>query len=308
MQQVAPEEQEINQQIMSNIQLQNQIDQSDLLIQQALRTNQIIIVFKSLRNEAIFQLIISFLELFLLILALGLLPSTCKKTTIPELFISALVTNALQAFQMLYLLLIIYYDLVKINRNQSENQLPYSEYSYCNKKYLSDAISDYHGCYKFTKYMTFILDCVVFLFGQVEFYKNLYGECEIGNSEFEFTWGVAFTFLIMRYIRIGIPILIIVIYLIILPFVYCCNRHNLKKQNIFGASQENIGKLKVEMVGQDKISEDNECVICLQEFIEGEQFVRLDCHSDHVYHKLCISDWLKARSECPKCRQHVKFE
>ncbi|CAD8101135.1 unnamed protein product [Paramecium sonneborni] len=213
-----------------------------------------------------------------------------------------------QAFQMLYLLLIIYYDLVEINQNESENRLPYPEYSFTNTKYLSDAISDYHSCYKFVKYLTIVLDIVVFVFGQVEIYKNLYGECEIGISEFDFTWGVAFTYLIMRYITIGIPTLIFVIYLVVLPFAYCINMHNLQKINRVGVSQENLKKLKVEIVGLDKISEDNECIICLSEFIEGEQFVRLDCHNDHVYHKLCISDWLKARSECPKCRQIVKFD
>lgn len=94
-------------------------------------------------------------------------------------------------------------------------------------------------------------------------YKNLYGECEIGISEYDFTWGVAFTYLILRYITLGIPIFIFVIYIVILPFAYCINIHNLTKINRGGASQDNLKKLKIETVGLDKISEDNECVICL---------------------------------------------
>ncbi|CAD8186976.1 unnamed protein product [Paramecium pentaurelia] len=306
MQQISPEEQLTDQQIINIMQLENQTAQNTSNIQ-AFRSNQII-VYKNLRNEAVFKLIFSFIELLLLFLALALLPPPCQNTTLREFFIFAIIVNVMQAFQMLYLLLIIWCDLGEINQNENENRLPYPEFSFTNSKYLQDAISDYHNCYKFIKYLTILLDLVVFLFTQIVIFRNLYGSCKIGISEFDFTWGVAFTYLIMRYISLGIPILIFVIYLLVLPFAYCINMHNLQKINRVGASQENLKKLKIEMVGLDKISEDNECVICLQEFIEGEEFVRLDCHSYHVYHKICIADWLKARLECPKCRQPVKFD
>ncbi|CAK87387.1 unnamed protein product (macronuclear) [Paramecium tetraurelia] len=306
MQQISPEEQLTDQQIINIIQLENQMAQSTANMQ-AFRSNQII-VLKNLRNEAVFKLIFSFIELLLLFLAFGFLPEPCVDTSLREFFILAIIVNAMQAFQMLYLLLIIWDDLGEIDSSETENRLPYPEYSFANTKYLSDAISDYHNCYKFIKYLTILLDVVVFLFTQVELYKNLYGACKIGDSEFDFTWGVAFTYLILRYITLGIPILIFVIYVVVLPFAYCINIQSLQKINRVGASQENLNKLKVETVGLDKISDDNECVICLSEFIEGEEFVRLDCHPYHVYHKGCISDWLKARLECPKCRQPVKFD
>ncbi|CAK89761.1 unnamed protein product (macronuclear) [Paramecium tetraurelia] len=273
---------------------------------QTFRSNQIN-VYKSLRNRSVFKLAFSLLELFLFLLALGLLPPPCANTTLSEFFILAIIVNTIEAFRILYLLLIIYNDLIEIHQSEGENRLPYPEFSFANTKYLLDAISDYHSSYKFIKYLMIVLNIVVFMFGQVQIYRNLYGECEIGQSEFNFTWGVAITFLILRYITIGIPTLIVVIYLLVLPFAYCLNLSNLQKRNSGGASTENLKKLKVETVGQERISEDNECVICLQEFVGGEEFIRLDCHQFHVFHKACISDWLKTRSECPKCRQAVRF-
>lgn len=34
----------------------------------------------------------------------------------------------------------------------------------------------------------------------------------------------------------------------------------------------------------------------------NEEYIRLKCHPDHIYHKNCIVDWLKVRADCPKCR------
>ena len=47
----------------------------------------------------------------------------------------------------------------------------------------------------------------------------------------------------------------------------------------------------------------NECCICLQEFISNEEIVELPCN--HIYHKQCIEEWLKVNRNCPSCRIDV---
>ncbi|KAL3661030.1 hypothetical protein V7S43_014046 [Phytophthora oleae] len=43
-----------------------------------------------------------------------------------------------------------------------------------------------------------------------------------------------------------------------------------------------------------------DCVICLSELQNGDEFVSLPC--GHQFHLPCIRSWLKLRSTCPSCR------
>ena len=45
-------------------------------------------------------------------------------------------------------------------------------------------------------------------------------------------------------------------------------------------------------------SKGEECVICLEDFIEGETIARLPCLC--VYHKHCLDDWFKVNNVCPQ--------
>ncbi|KAF5729968.1 hypothetical protein HS088_TW20G00337 [Tripterygium wilfordii] len=42
------------------------------------------------------------------------------------------------------------------------------------------------------------------------------------------------------------------------------------------------------------------CIICLNDFIEGEELVALQC--DHVFHYRCMDEWLTWGTGCPICR------
>jgi len=39
------------------------------------------------------------------------------------------------------------------------------------------------------------------------------------------------------------------------------------------------------------------CVICMQDFVVGESFVRLPCA--HIFHADCASEWLRHKPVCP---------
>ena len=87
--------------------------------------------------------------------------------------------------------------------------------------------------------------------------------CEIGDSENDFTWGIALLFLIIRYITVGLPLVFFVLYLLIAPIAYCIHMRLQSKLNRSGATDTNINRLKFKTVENEKLTEDNECVICL---------------------------------------------
>jgi hypothetical protein len=45
------------------------------------------------------------------------------------------------------------------------------------------------------------------------------------------------------------------------------------------------------------------CSICLEDFIEGNDIIRLECF--HIFHNLCILDWTKSSKLCPECRREI---
>ncbi|KRW98933.1 hypothetical protein PPERSA_00760 [Pseudocohnilembus persalinus] len=51
---------------------------------------------------------------------------------------------------------------------------------------------------------------------------------------------------------------------------------------------------------------DQQCVICLDKFIDKEKIVQLKCHKKHIFHINCIQSWLQNNNYCPLCK--FKFE
>lgn len=48
----------------------------------------------------------------------------------------------------------------------------------------------------------------------------------------------------------------------------------------------------------------NDCAICLEDFCDGEQMMRLPCM--HVFHACCSRDWLRRMAKCPCCNFELK--
>jgi hypothetical protein len=50
-----------------------------------------------------------------------------------------------------------------------------------------------------------------------------------------------------------------------------------------------------------EVKRDNlQCCICLERLIKGKKERMLPC--THLFHRKCISDWLKVKRECPICK------
>lgn len=79
------------------------------------------------------------------------------------------------------------------------------------------------------------------------------------------------------------------------------HRGGLSGQNIAGLTQPEIWS-------EDLVSRSNldqlQCRICLQDFVCGEEVRRLPCQ--HVFHVLCVDEWLGRDAHCPLCRHGLQ--
>ena len=48
---------------------------------------------------------------------------------------------------------------------------------------------------------------------------------------------------------------------------------------------------------------DEKCVICLENFMIGNKICYLPCL--HLYHTMCIKNWLKIKEKCPLCNNDI---
>mmetsp|Transcript_96720 Transcript_96720/g.189972 ORF Transcript_96720/g.189972 Transcript_96720/m.189972 type:complete len:334 (+) Transcript_96720:69-1070(+) len=47
----------------------------------------------------------------------------------------------------------------------------------------------------------------------------------------------------------------------------------------------------------------NQCSICLEEYLPNDLVLVLPCR--HMYHRMCVNEWLLAHTQCPLCKQDV---
>ena len=73
------------------------------------------------------------------------------------------------------------------------------------------------------------------------------------------------------------------------------NYQNPIEQNIL----DNLPETKIEDINKLDPEKKN-CVICLEDFRNGENVINLPCI--HLFHKNCINDWLKNQNSCPICK------
>lgn len=53
-------------------------------------------------------------------------------------------------------------------------------------------------------------------------------------------------------------------------------------------------------------SELEDCSVCLEHFVSGQQLISLPCK--HRFHPDCLTPWLESHAKCPYCRAKVSFE
>ena len=89
------------------------------------------------------------------------------------------------------------------------------------------------------------------------------------------------------------------------------NRHLLDalKGNQNGLQEENLEKLVVTVYSETEaaissaVGEKTMCLICYENYKDGDSIVRLHCK--HIFCKSCLFTWLKIKKICPYCRDDV---
>tara|TARA_Y100000389_G_scaffold186799_1_gene207562 strand:- start:248 stop:700 length:453 start_codon:yes stop_codon:yes gene_type:complete len=73
-----------------------------------------------------------------------------------------------------------------------------------------------------------------------------------------------------------------------------------QNQRLITRSENPITLTKIKYKTDEENNYEEQCSICLDEFIENETLFQLDCH--HYYHEKCLKGWLKNNRNCPICR------
>lgn len=69
-----------------------------------------------------------------------------------------------------------------------------------------------------------------------------------------------------------------------------------------------ISKIDVLHVTGRRFEQDELCCICLKNFEQDEEVIRLPCNKNHFFHKPCILDWMRISQTCPLCKTFITEE
>ena len=73
-------------------------------------------------------------------------------------------------------------------------------------------------------------------------------------------------------------------------------------------ARELIGRLESIKISAPHMKEVPHCVICMIQFVVGEDVCRTSCHQNHIFHNDCLRQWLERRKSCPLCKTAVSFK
>ena len=76
---------------------------------------------------------------------------------------------------------------------------------------------------------------------------------------------------------------------------------NVKK----GFSDKEKYNLPVVVYSKKWFKNQDNCIICLNDFKEKEKVMKLGC--DHIFHVDCLNDWLENNKQCPLCKKDIKI-
>lgn len=90
-----------------------------------------------------------------------------------------------------------------------------------------------------------------------------------------------------------------------------CFNNNNNNNRIYDSDIEarlipNVSQIDKKTISYEELLNDNnddDCTICLEEFNNDEEIVKLKCN--HLFHLKCIDDWIEKNQSCPLCRLNL---
>ena len=70
-----------------------------------------------------------------------------------------------------------------------------------------------------------------------------------------------------------------------------------------------MNNLEIQMQGEmyEMNGDEEECLICAENFEEKDMVIRLNCSSLHVFHEKCLKNWIQIKPICPVCRSKIRL-
>ena len=167
----------------------------------------------------------------------------------------------------------------------------YEMYSYA---FYRNAL-DYKISYYFIYFSISIIWSGYLIYTNVVFYSN-FGIYQSDSPIF-----AAFIIVIfIGYFVIFETAIIILLSLIIIILIYFTNTNRQVP-----IESELLDKLATVKYDTESFPQDQQCLICFNDYANGEDITFLPCDPKHHFHNQCISQWLKTNNICPVCRSPI---
>eukprot|EP00871_Galdieria_phlegrea_P005662 jgi/Galph1/6097/GphlegSOOS_G4733.1 len=133
-------------------------------------------------------------------------------------------------------------------------------------------------------------------------------ECETCNKTAPHLYRLVLALVIIYYALLGLPLACFCLIMCCLPLfirLLLPYAENTQRRRGRAATSEQINNLPCSSYvhGSFEREEDNSCVICLSDYIEGDMIRHLPCK--HHFHKKCIDEWLALDKSCPLCKKDI---
>lgn len=73
-----------------------------------------------------------------------------------------------------------------------------------------------------------------------------------------------------------------------------------------GLSDEELRKIPTMCITKAEVESQDRCTICCTNYSEGDVVNKLPCN--HLYHRECVTTWLKSNGTCPNCRKKTEYK
>ncbi|WAR22424.1 RN122-like protein [Mya arenaria] len=100
---------------------------------------------------------------------------------------------------------------------------------------------------------------------------------------------------------VSLPLLGIGVFTLLLSCIFCCYMWKLKRD-----ARKERGYKRMEFSPSKKSLRNDTCPVCLDEFSTKEKIAVCTCH--HVFHSVCLLEWLRHKNSCPMCKAPVRQE
>lgn len=132
---------------------------------------------------------------------------------------------------------------------------------------------------------------------------GFYKTWSIKNSESGMMVKLIYYTLMIRFILIGLSLLVLLLVVARLLWIY--RKRTSERKASLNAIKKYTKLIKFGDIidSLEKYFDCKTCNICLEDFTNDESLLELNCH--HIYHKECIEIWLTTNKCCPQCRNDI---